>query len=514
MFKWKRVAAVAVAAAVGLSGCAGGGGTEGGSSGDGSGGGGGTLTWGVIAQATTLAQKDMNWANESPYAQAVYDSLLRAAPDGEIVAGLATEWAYNEDNTVLTLTLRDDVTFTNDEPLTAEDAAASLLAFRDGSSPNATNLVNLDDATAVDETTLELTLSAPDPAMLNYLTQNSGLVAPADLIDDESMATEPVGSGPYVVNTGETVVGSSYVFDRNPDYWNPEDQHYDKVVFAYYSDPTSLLNAVQGGQVNVTNIIDASTVPQMESAGFTANEFELNWWGFMLSDREGKLAPALAEVEVRQAINYALDKEALVQTVGNGYGTPTSQIFPTFSPSFDEELEDYYTYDLERAKELMAEAGYEDGFEVTMPRAAAIPAAHWTLYADQLAQIGITVNYEELQPADFIPSIIGGEFPMTWFTLQQDPTDWQLTQFQVAEAATWNVLHQSTPEVEDLIATIQTGTEDEATAAGQELNRYLVENAWFAPMYRPTAIFMSDANTVVEPQAGNAVPYLWNVQPK
>ena len=62
--------------------------------------------------------------------------------------------------------------------------------------------------------------------------------------------------------------------------------------------------------------------------------------------------------------------------------------------------------------------------------------------------------------------------------------------------------------------TIQTGTEDEAATAGQELNRYLVENAWFAPMYRPTSIFMSDANTQVTTQVGNAVPYLWNVQPK
>ncbi|WP_210508331.1 ABC transporter substrate-binding protein [Naasia sp. SYSU D00057] len=511
MFKWKRAAvAAAAAAALALTGCAGGSGDGG--SGDSAGG--GTLTWGVIAQPTTLAAEGANWANESPYIQAVYDTLLRATPEGEVEPGLATEWEYNEDKTVLTLTLRDDVTFTNGDTLTAADAAASLLAFKAGNSPNASNLINLADAKAVDDTTLELTLSAPDPAMLTFLTQNSGVVAPASSAGDEATATNPVGSGPYVYNAGETVAGSSYVFDKNPDYWNPDDQHYDKLVLQYYADPTSLLNAVQGGQVNVTNIIDTSSVDQMKSAGFTANEFALNWWGFMLSDREGKLAPPLAKVEVRQAINYALDKEALVKTVGNGYGTPTSQIFPTFSPSYDESLDDYYTYDLDKAKELMADAGYADGFEITMPRAAAIPEAHWTLYADQLAQIGITVNYQELQATEFIPSIIGGEFPMTWFTLQQDPTDYQLASFQISGASTWNVLHQTTPEVEAWIKTIQTGTEDEAAEAGQALNKYLVENAWFAPMYRPTSIFMSDANTQVETQVGNAVPYLWNVQPK
>ena len=516
MFGWKRAAAVAVAATLALAGCSGGGNGGGGNGGGGNGGGegGGTLSWGVIVPASTFAAKDARWANESPYMQAVYDSLLKATPEGEIEPNLATEWSYNEDSTVLTLTLRDDVTFTNGETLTAEDAAQSLLAFKAGTSPNASNLKNLQDAKAVDDTTLELTLAAPDPALLNYLTQNAGLVAPAASIDDPATATEPVGSGPYVLNTADTVVGSSYAFDKNADYWNPEAQHYDKLVLQVYTDSSALLNAVQGGQVNVSNVLDPTTIPQMEGAGYTRNENELNWTGFLLSDREGALNPALAELEVRQAINHALDREAILQTLGGGFGTPTTQIFPTYSPSFDEELESFYEYDVDKAKELMAEAGYADGFEVTMPRATGIPPANFTLMADQLAQIGITVNYEDLALSDFISSIVGGKYAMSYFQLQQDPTDYQLAQFQIAEASTWNVLHQSTPEVEELVTTIQTGTEDEAATAGQELNRYLVENAWFAPFYRPTNVFVSDANTQVEVQAGNAVPYLENVQPK
>ncbi|WP_210480141.1 ABC transporter substrate-binding protein [Naasia sp. SYSU D00948] len=513
MFKFKRAAAVAVAAALALAGCASGGDGGNGGGGEGSGGG-GTLTWGMIAQASTFAQKDMRWANESPYAQAVYDTLLRANPEGEPEAGLATEWEYNEDNTVLTLTLRDDVTFTNGDTLTAEDAAASLLAFKGGASPNASNLANLAGATAVDDTTLELTLSAPDPALTTYLTQNSGLVAPAELVDDPAMANEPVGSGPYILNTSETVVGSSYVFDKNEDYWKPEDQHYDRLILQPFSDPTALLNAVQGGQLNVTNTIDPTTIGQMEGAGFTANEHELNWWGFLIMDRQGTLVPELGDVRVRQAINYALDKESLVEAVGAGRATPTSQIFPPFSPSFDEELEDYYTYDLDKAKQLMEEAGYANGFDITMPQTPLVPAATWTLYAEQLAQIGITVNYEQVQGPEFIPNILGGKYGMTWFTLQQDPTDWQLVRFQIAESAAWNPLRQTTPEIQQWVSAIQTGTEEEAETAGKELNRYLVENAWFAPMYRPLSTFMSDANTQVQTQRGNAVPYLWNVQPK
>jgi peptide/nickel transport system substrate-binding protein len=511
MFKFKRAAVVAAAAVLALAGCATGGGDSG--SGDGNGGG-GTLTWGVIAQATTFAQKDMRWANEAPYGQAVYDSLLRANPDFEVEPNLAQEWEYNEDKTVLTLTLRDDVTFTNGEQLTAEDAAASLLAFKGGASPNATLLRNLAEATAVDETTLELTLSAPDPGMLTNLTQNAGLVAPAELVDDPAMTTEPVGSGPYILNTGETVVGSSYVFDKNEDYWQPEDQHYDKLVLQVYTDPTSLLNAVQGGQVNATTVIDLSTVPQMEATGYTKNESVLNWTGFLIMDRAGTLVPALGDVKVRQAINYGIDREALLKTMGAGYGEPTTQIFAPWSPGFDEELDSFYEYDVDRAKDLLAEAGYEDGFEVTMPQTPTVPASTWTLMADQLAQIGITVNYEQIAGTEFIPGLLGGKYPMSWFQLQIGPTDWQLSQFQIAENATWNPLKYTTPEVKELIATIQTGSEDEAAEAGRELNRYLVENAWNAPFFRPAQIFMTDANTQAAPQTGNAVPYLWNVQPK
>src|SRR3954464_1295461 len=170
MFKLKRAGVIAVAAALALAGCSSGG--SGGDSGSSSGSSGGTLNLGLIIAASTFAAKDMRWANESPYAQAVYDTLLKADPDGTIKPNLATKWSYNDDNTVLTLTLRDDVKFTDGQKLTADAAAKSLLAFRDGTSPNKSNLSNLADAKATDDTTVQLTLKAPDPALLTYLTQN------------------------------------------------------------------------------------------------------------------------------------------------------------------------------------------------------------------------------------------------------------------------------------------------------------------------------------------------------
>ncbi|RZI85261.1 MAG: peptide ABC transporter substrate-binding protein, partial [Microbacterium sp.] len=439
MFKIQKMAVVGIAAALALTGCAAG---TTGSGGDEEG---DTLRLGVVTPVSSFAAWQARWANESPYMQAVYDSLLTASPENEIEANLATKWEYNDDNTELTLTLRDDVTFSDGSALTAEDAAASLLGFRDGGASDSTVLASVTDATAVDATTLKITLAEPNPALLTYLTQNAGLVAPAELAGDDAAATKPVGSGPYVLDTDATVVGSSYVFTKNEDYWNPDRQHYDELVLSVYTDPTALLNAVQGKQVDVTTALDLTTVPQMEAAGYTSYPVDLNWAGFLLSDREGTVTPALGDVKVRQAINYALDRDALSDAIGGGYGTPTAQIFPTFSPSYDESLDALYAYDPEKARDLLAEAGYADGFEVTMPRGV-FPAASFTLLGDQLAQVGITVNWDDVQLNDYISNLVGGKYPMSFFQLQQDPSDWQLAQFQIAPTSTWNTFHVSTPE--------------------------------------------------------------------
>ena len=190
--------------------------------------------------------------------------VLRAEPDGTIAAWLATDWSYNDDNTVLTLTLRDDVTFTDGTPFNAEAAAQNLIRFRDGSSPDASNLASMTDATAVDDTTLEITLSEPDPALVNYLARNAGLMqSPATFgVSDE--ATNPVGSGPYTLNQDETVADSVYTYDANPDYWAPERIKFDKLVLRVLPDPTATLNAIRAGEVDAAALLRLDAIPEVE----------------------------------------------------------------------------------------------------------------------------------------------------------------------------------------------------------------------------------------------------------
>lgn len=198
----------------------------------------------------TFAAKDAAWANASPYMQAVYDTLLHAKPDGTVVPWLATKWSYDATRTVLTMTLRKGVTFTDGTPFSADVAAQNLLRFRDGTSPQKSYLAGLTDAKAVDATTLRLTLSKPNPSLLSFLSQNPGLMESPKNFGSPTEKTNPVGTGPYLLDTKDTVVGSTYVFTKNAKYFAPQQQHYAKVVVNVYSNPTAFLNAMKGGQIN------------------------------------------------------------------------------------------------------------------------------------------------------------------------------------------------------------------------------------------------------------------------
>jgi len=504
MFRWKSLVAVAAVAALTLTGCSASDSSSGESDAS-------TLTLGLIVPATTFEASGMNFANESPYGQAVYDTLLKEDPAGELLPSLATEWSYNADNTVLTLTLRDDVTFTDGTPFNADAAAQNLTRFRDGSSPNKSFLAALGSATAIDETHVELTLTQPDPALLHYLSQNAGMQGSPAAFGAADAKTNPVGSGPYILDTGKTVVGTSYEFTANPDYWDAESVHYDNLSLKVYADTTSMLNAVKGGQINGAKLGDNTNNAEVEAAGYTLNPFELDWTGLIIFDRAGTLNPALADVKVRQALNYAIDGAAMLTAVGEGLGTPTSQIFPESSAAYDPALDDRYAYDPDEAKKLLDEAGYGDGLTLDMPSTSLGNPAVFTLVEQQLKDVGITVNYTDTG-TNFIADILAPKYGVTWMQLQQD-NDWALINFELTPNASFNPTKYQDPTVDALVATIGTSTGDEADAALQELNAYVVEQAWFAPWYRVQSNYATDAKTNVETQVGNAYPYLWNFTP-
>jgi peptide/nickel transport system substrate-binding protein len=441
----------------------------------------------------------------------MYDTLLLATPEGTIEPFLATEWEYNEANTVLTLTIRDDVTFSDGSELNADVVVENLQRFKDGTSPDAGYFAGVTSFEAPDATTVVITLDAPNPALLNYLTRDAGLIASSEAIAAGDLATNPVGSGPYVLDADATVAGTSYVYTANEDYWNPEVQHYDRLVINVLADQTAALNAIKAGEANAVKVSSNDSLAEIEAAGWTINSNELDVASILLLDRAGEMNEALGDVRVRQAINHAFDREGLLQALEGGNGTVTGQMFPATSAAYNPELDNFYAYDPEKAKDLLAEAGYPDGFTLSLPNAAALGGTTYTLHEQQLADIGITVEYTD-PGSNFIADLLAPKFPAGYIPLEQNP-DWQLIQFMLAPNAIFNPSKYEDPQVNEYIEQIRSGDPETQEAVVKDLNRYIVEQAWFAPMYRVQGNFPSDANTTVEMLPSNAYPAIYDIQP-
>ncbi|SKB71949.1 peptide/nickel transport system substrate-binding protein [Arthrobacter sp. 31Cvi3.1E] len=505
----KTVAVAAtLAAGLALTGCGGGGESGGGQAKL------QNVVLGNVLAPATFEARNFNWGNQSIYAQAVYDTLVNIKPDGKSVEpNLATEWNYNEDKTVLTMKLRDDVTFTDGTKFTADVAAQNLLRFRDGTSPQRNKIADLSDAKAENDSTLVITLKQANPAFLLNLGQAAGLQESPAAFDKPDVKTNPVGSGPYILNTGQSVVGSSYKFDKNPNYWNAGSVHFDSLTVKVFTDSTSELNALRGKQLDGAAVPDLAIAPQVKAAGFDLADQHLNFAGLMLFDRGGQTNPALANVKVRQAINYAIDAEAMNEVIAQGEGEITRQIFRPESPAYDKSLNDRYSYDPGKARELLKEAGYADGFELTIPTSSISPKPLAPLLQQQLGDVGIKTTFVDVAQ-NLIAELQGKKYGLAYFTLQRDADDWMLISNLLSPTATWNVFKYKDPKVEELIGTIRT---DEGTArdeALKELNAYIVEQAWFAPWFSPGNRFATNDKISVELNQGNAWPNLWNITPK
>lgn len=444
--------------------------------------------------------------------QTVYDTLLRRDPSGELHPMLATAWEYNEDNTVLTLDLQEGVTFSDGEVFDAEAAKANLEHFQTANGPQGFTLAGVTAIDVVDEDTITLALAAPDPALLTYLSNAAGMMGSPAAIGTEEMKTVPVGSGPYVLDTERTIPGSELHFTAREGYWSPDLQKFDEVVVKFMPDMTAQFNALVSGQIDAT-LLDAKTAKQADAQGLTGYSQTMDWRGLFIADRDGEVVPALADPRVRQAINYALDGESMLSSIEQGRGEITSQIFGTATTAYDKELDSAYGNDVARAKELMAEAGYADGFAIDMPAIEGFDPALWPVLQQALAEIGVTVTMVPVAGADVITELTSRKFPVFYMSLFQ-PDTWIAVSQQVAPTALFNPFQTQRDEVDAWLSQIQlSATPEEQEVPAQALNEYLVEEAWFAPLYRPDSIVYGNDKVTIEPQTQQLFPSIYNFTP-
>jgi peptide/nickel transport system substrate-binding protein len=468
-----------------------------------------TLTLGAVQELRSWDPAQAHVGHYLQPYQAAYDSLFLRQPDGKLSPMLATQWKYNDTNTKLTVDLRTDVTFSDGAKFDAEAAKANLEHFKTANGPQMAQLTAVSNVAVVDADTIELNLSAPDPSLEFYLSQAAGLMGSPKALGSEAIKTEPVGSGPYVMDKAATVKDSQSVFTARKDYWNKDLQKFEKVTFKILTDLTARTNALVSGQVDAT-LLDPKTGKQAEGAKMTLTANQVDWQGLLLMDRDGAKNPALGNVKVRQAINYAFDRKTILDQVLLGQGTPTSQPFGKESGAWVEELENKYPYDPAKAKALLKEAGYETGVTLEVPSVPGFET-QIAVVKQQLADIGITLNVGSAITNTFTSDVAAQKFTTMYFSLFQGEP-WVAINQIVSTKALYNAFKNTAPELQAKIDAVQSGGADAGKLA-QEVNKYVVDQAWFAPLFRVNQMYYHNSKITVTPQIQQAVPSIYNYSP-
>ncbi|WP_188667934.1 ABC transporter substrate-binding protein [Tersicoccus solisilvae] len=498
------VAAAVTAGALALSACGGG------SNASTAAGGAKTLTIGSYTDATPWDPAMAHVGHFLPLYQAAYDTLIRRDPDGKLQPMLATDWAWSKGNTVLTLNLRKGVTFKDGAAFDGAAVKANFDHFKKANGPQGATVKNVGSVAVVDADTVEYRLTAPDPALPIYLSNAAGLMGSPQALGTDAITSEPDGTGPYVMDKAATVTGSQYTFKKREGYWAPELQKFDTVTFKYMPDTTARLNALVSGQVDAA-LLDPKSEAQAKSANLVETSKQVDWQGLLLLDKAGKQVKALAEPKVRQAMNYAIDRKGLLDAMLLGRGTVTSQVFGASTAAYDKDLDGYYTYDPAKAKKLLAEAGYPNGFSLSMPVSSAFDPVVFSTITQQLGEVGITVKQESVQDSDYRNKVLAGQFPMAFYGIFQ-PEPWIAINHHVGPNAAFNPGKYTDATAQALIGRVQKGGAD-GDAAAKELDRYVTEQAWFVPFFRVDQVYFNRPTITVQQQIQQAVPSLYNYAP-
>ncbi|MBN9244157.1 MAG: hypothetical protein J0I98_15315 [Mesorhizobium sp.] len=275
-------------------------------------------------------------------------------------------------------------------------------------------------------------------------------------------------------------------------------------------DATARHNAMLSGQINV-NYGDVTNLDQAKQQGWNIAERVSGWVGLQFTDHTGAKVEALGKTEVRQALNYAFDGAAILQAVGSGAGVVTNQVFPDGGATNDASLNDMYAFNVAKAKELLADAGYPNGFSVTIPMSPIF--AQWQPSAEQaLTDIGVTVTWDQMQQPDY--QLNAASYPMFIAFLAMDGNSVATVARQVTSKQWFNPApdYASFPEVASIVDEINTTTGDEQASAIADLNTKLTELAWWSVWYQANNTYYSVPGITVQPVIGMMFPTLRYIQ--
>ncbi len=335
----------------------------------------------------------------------IFEGLTRFGSDGSVKPALASSWEISEDGLTYTFKLRTGVSFHDGSRFDANDVKFSLDRARADDSTNAQKqlFTGIDTVEVIDPETVKITLAQPNGALLFNLAWGDAIVLSPDSFD--RARTEPVGTGPF--RFSKWAQGDRIEIVRNDEYWG-EPAKLEKATFKFISEPTAAFASLMAGDVDAFPVFPApENLPQFEAdprftvvVGSTEGETILS--------TNNQQAP-FDNVLVRQAVAHAIDRKAIIDGAMFGYGTPIGTHFAPHHPSYVDLLGNS-TYDPEKAKALLKEAGLENGFSTTLK----LPPPSYArrggeIIAAQLRAVGIETEISNLEWAQWLEQVFRGK---------------------------------------------------------------------------------------------------------
>lgn len=440
----------------------------------------GVLVVGQVAEPQALDPAAVTAQNDFRILVNLYDGLVRYAPGTlEVEPALATSWDISEDGLVYTFALREGVSFHDGTPFNAEAVVFNFERMLNedhpyhdtGPFPLAFFFSSIDTVEAVDDMTVQFTLTAPYAPLLSNLAYPTGLlVSPQAVMDNGAdFGRNPVGTGPFTFV--EWRANEAVVVEANPDYWDGAPP-LNAVVFRPITDANTRVAEMLSGGIDVMVEVPPVSLSEFRNDSFTIHEQAgPHVWFLILNMREGPFT----ERAVRQAANYAINREAIVNDVLEGTAAvaagPTP---PAFAWAYNEDLEPY-PYDPDRARELLAEAGMENPeitFYVTEGGSGMLdPVAMGTAIQADLEAVGFDVTIETYEWNTFLGRVnpgLEGEADMAemaWMTNDPDVLPYlTLRTGAFPEDGGFNSGYYSNPEVDALLEEARTSTDQDRRA--------------------------------------------------
>jgi peptide/nickel transport system substrate-binding protein len=418
----------------------------------------------------------------------VLDTLVTLDAEQNVQPSLAESWELSEDGLTLSFMLRDGVKFSNGRPLVAEDVVYTYnrVLDPDTASGNAWKLGGVAEITAPDDSTVVFSLDAPNPGLLTKLAvdKTMGIIARED-VEAGTINTQPMGTGPFMITDFQP--GIRLMLERNPNYWQEGLPYLDAVEIRIISDESVRRTALVTGDVDWSISVPSQSVAELEARDdVIVDETPAGaYWYIGINTGLDKVSDA----RVRQAISYAINREQIAEAATFGIAQPTQDPIPSSSAwNFDYAP---YEQNLDRARELLAEAGVTDGFELEiMPTTQYEESIRFAqVLQAQLAPLGIQASIRTLEWAEWLEEQGAGNYDTyvcSWNVLV-DPDDFFYAQHRTGEV--FNFTGYSNPSVDELLD--QGRLEQDAEARREiyaQVNQQIVDDAPYIYLYNPLNI--------------------------